>query len=528
MWKLMNRFFLILLAVAMAAPVFTACGNAEKTNGDNSNETVVLTFYDKNTDDAFTDDVAKEITRRTGVTVKIMPHTGNSEEQLNLMLANRDYPDMVLMDRHGSTVDKYISAGALISLNELIQKYGENVTSMYGGTLDKIKGIAGNIYYLPNWYGESSEPMFGMLMRQDILKDLAGDKAENGKGFTQDGFTRALMEFKEKYPVINGKSTLPLTFPADNMFGVIHTMKGMFGLKTYYQVNGKLKYDARDPRYLEMLKYFNSLYRMGLIDKEWVANKKKLWEEKVSEGRTFVTLGSYWDVADSNAEMKKTIGEKAQMYSYNVVGNGVQSSETTYGARSSLGWDAIGITNNCRNPESAMKLINFLSSEEGQYLMLWGIEGKSWNIVDGKHKPTDKILQAFRENPSAASGDTGIRKWTWFIKNGNGSDGTPYDLTKKYIQSQEQIEADKNMKGSSWDTAEYELLLPESETREGLMYQNVSEIFIQAFPKIIDAASEEECVRLYHKMISDMDSAGLEKVEKVINENYEARKKLWK
>ena len=86
------------------------------------------------------------------------------------------------------------------------------------------------------------------------------------------------------------------------------------------------------------------------------------------------------------------------MYAYKVVAPGVDPSKTTYNGRNSLGWDAIGITKNCKNPEKAMQFINFLASEEGQYLLMWGIEGKSWNMVDGKHKPTDDILKAFKDN----------------------------------------------------------------------------------------------------------------------------------
>ena len=114
------------------------------------------------------------------------------------------------------------------------------------------------------------------------------------------------------------------------------------------------------------------------------------------------------------------------------VADGVSPSETTYNGRSTLGWDAIGITNNCKNPEAAMKLIDFLVSEEGQYLMLWGIEGKHWDMVDGKHVPKPEMVEGFLTDSDKIKLETGVRKWTWFIKNGYGSDGTPYDMSTKY------------------------------------------------------------------------------------------------
>ena len=42
--------------------------------------------------------------------------------------------------------------------------------------------------------------------------------------------------------------------------------------------------------------------------------------------------------------------------------------------------------------------MNFLASEEGQYLLMWGIEGKDWDIEDGKHVPRSETLQGFKDD----------------------------------------------------------------------------------------------------------------------------------
>ena len=42
-----------------------------------------------------------------------------------------------------------------------------------------------------------------------------------------------------------------------------------------------------------------------------------------------------------------------------------------------------------------MKMINYLASEEGQYLLMWGIEGTNWNMEDGKHVPNDDLIEGF-------------------------------------------------------------------------------------------------------------------------------------
>lgn len=91
----------------------------------------------------------------------------------------------------------------------------------------------------------------------------------------------------------------------------------------------------------------NTMYTEGLLDKEGVVNKKEQWVQKLSGGSVFSTFGSYWDVDAANASLAAFVGTEAQFYSYKVVADGVSPSETTYNGRSTLGWDEIGITNNC-------------------------------------------------------------------------------------------------------------------------------------------------------------------------------------
>ena len=61
------------------------------------------------------------------------------------------------------------------------------------------------------------------------------------------------------------------------------------GLCEYYEKDGKLFFDVRDPDYLEMVKYMNGLYRDGLLDKEWAVNKEQIFTQKAGSGRVAAT-----------------------------------------------------------------------------------------------------------------------------------------------------------------------------------------------------------------------------------------------
>ena len=83
----------------------------------------------------FDDPVAKAIEEKTGVKIQVENPTGDPLEKLNLMLTGQNYPDIVLMDRGNDIVNRYIEAGALLPLNDLIDEYGPDVKRDVRGNL---------------------------------------------------------------------------------------------------------------------------------------------------------------------------------------------------------------------------------------------------------------------------------------------------------------------------------------------------------------------------------------------------------
>lgn len=500
----------------------------ETTPDDATPEPITFTFFDKNTGDPWDSPLSQEITKRTGVTLEIQQPSGDPLEKLNIMLAAGDYPDFILMDRSNDIVNKYIAAGALVNLDEYIEKSGADIKEMYGDVLTKTRYKDGSNYYLSNWYGKDPDSVNGFLIRYDLLKEVAPEKVANHEPFTEDEMIDALKKLKEKYPTINGKETIPLTLWGENQDSYMGTFRGMYGIKTYYEDNGQLFYNVRDPKFMQALSFANRLYREGLIEKEWVVNKRELWLQKLAGGNILGTLSAYWEPADANTILMADNGEEGQFVGYKVVGEGIDPDKTTLGGRSSLGWDAIAMTKNCKDPQRGFEFMNYLASEEGQELLLWGLEGEHWDMVDGKRTPKTELLDSFKNDWTKTKQETGVRQWIWFVKNGPAKDGQPYDMAAKYRIEFQQSETNKNLTNTYWDTADYDNLIPSGGTPESLKYQKTKDIMDQAIPKIINCGSEEEVKTLYDKMISDMEAAGMADVEKVINANFAERQELWK
>lgn len=525
----------LLLACTM---LWSACSPGNKSADENlskggetsspEKKPITLTLFDKNVGDPFTNPVAQEITERTGVFIEIQQPTGNPDEKLNLMLVSGDLPDIVLIDRREATLNKYIAGGALIPLNDLIEKHAPNIKERYGDVLSKSVYEDGKNYYLNNWYGLDPDPNWAINMRMDILEEFGyGERAMAGDSFTQEEFLDLLRQFKAKYPTVDGNPSIPMTVNADHMPTIIGTFKAMYGMKNYYEKDGRLEFIVRDPRYLEMVKFINTLYTEGLLDREWGINKAQNYAQKTASGRVFATAGGI--VNEANSAFRAEYGEDTNklFYAFKVTAPGVKPEDTTYGPRSSLGWDGVGITTANKHPVETIKFLDFLASEDGQYLLMWGKEGMNWNMENGVHVPTQEALDAISADWAEFSKRTGARKWTWMIRNGLGEDGTPYDLIFRYNRDNVNQHALKSMEGSTWDTALYDDLGPKAGTPDALSEQKIKDIIDSSFSNMVYANSHDEIDDMYAKMIADLEANNASKIEDIYTANYKVRMDLY-
>lgn len=128
-----KKIIAIASAVILAVSSLAGCGGNNKKVEEGN---ITLTAYDKNVTTSFgNDDVSSEIIKKTGVTLDYNQASGDAKEKLNLMLASNDYPDLILIDRSSGMIDKFISAKALIPLEDLIEEYAPNIKEQYGNIL---------------------------------------------------------------------------------------------------------------------------------------------------------------------------------------------------------------------------------------------------------------------------------------------------------------------------------------------------------------------------------------------------------
>jgi len=209
----------------------------------------------KGTSDNLDTPVAKNITKKTGVSWKVAVPPGNSQEVLNLMIASNDLPDVLVTDIRQTQIQKMIDGGLVYSYTELIDKYCPNMWKLISKD-DKLYNTKsdGKLYYVAG--GSVDEEMLKTaaqktnecfhFVRDDIYQALG--KPRMG---TPDEYVDTLKMVKSKYPDL-----IPLNFDSDKVF-LLPILNGfgrppariMMGWMGIYQDGDNVKYEYRSPNY---------------------------------------------------------------------------------------------------------------------------------------------------------------------------------------------------------------------------------------------------------------------------------------
>lgn len=496
-------------------------------------------------DGPFDDATAQEIMKITGIEIENIP-LGESKEaaesKLNLMLASGDYPELLRMS--GTVMSKYIQEGALLPMDSLIEQYGKNIKEQYTDSV--LKKYAdpndGKIYYMNNYHGfKSNEGFFSMNIRYDLLKQLNPQIADSHNPITPDQYYELLKVFVEKYPKVDGKNSIPLIFSQDQKFydgglGVLGILKAAYGIKEFsVDADQNLKIDIKDPRYAEMLKFITKLNREKLIDTEWPTLKYEVYATKLIQRNVFSSTGAWFEMMGANAEFLKndTTGEK-QYLAYVVAADGVKNPPLHQ--NSDTGNDSITITKNCKNPERAMMLLDYLASPDGNFLTFWGPKGMLWDVVDGKRVVKQEYVDEYNKDVNAFWTKYKVRLWN--IMNAQDlaldsmtfSDGTTFQPLPKVDSAQQRfLEFQKaslvDVCNTSYDGYIYfQNVHPQAGTDEATIGQKFADIKEKELFKIILTAKDDAAVdQGLQALIEKANALGIEKYEKFVTDKFKAK-----
>ena len=180
--------------------------------------------------------------------------------------------------------------------------------------------------------------------------------------------------------------------------------------ETFFAEDGQVKFGATDPRMKEALEWLHRCYAEGLLDQEYLTRDKTSWYSAWTNNQVFMSYD--WSAyIDNVANLFKDVETDI-----NIVGAVPPEGPTGISeTRDQLqpitvdeDWNAgIYIGASDEQKKAALKLLDYVYSEEGMILMNFGEEGTHFNIVDGDYKYSDLIMN----NPDGLSAQDALRSF---------------------------------------------------------------------------------------------------------------------
>lgn len=431
------------------------------------------------------EEVKKYIMDKAGIeVVPIIPPKGSENDKLNILLASNEP-----LDVFKGTMADHQAKGAAMPLDDLLNKYGANIKKLWPAewgneAWDALKGQDGKIYAIPELPVLAGDTV---LFREDWLNKL-GLKVPK----TIDEMEAVLQAFKEKDPAGNGQ-TIPLLTDLSGLNMALSAGFMDIGYANWVDADGKVKPPVLHPGYKDFVAKMADWYKKGYIYKEAFSSNRDKLIELVKQNRAAAAAVWYTTVLGNDALLRQNVPD-AQY----VVAEELQGPKGYVSSSRGVSRSGYMISKNAKNPEAAIKYINWLQSDLENYLTaFFGIKDKHWKYVD----PQKKIVEGLNRDYVGELITGGSFAITVQYRKNDPVAAPQFDYMQKYITNM------KRVKKPALLDVEYKFD-PKTISQKVPTLADINRMIEQEVVKFIMGARP---IADYDKFLQELNKAGLDK-----------------
>lgn len=430
-----------------AAPAATA---APADNAGSAEPTVLTVWVQENQFRDYNDNLATayiEEKFNVDLVFEYYPMSAKRATQYSLMLAEGKYPDILLSQFTPEQISEAILADAMLDMSPYVVE-GSNYYKLLQDHPELVNVVTANnggIYSFPYITGDvRNVSEYKMWIRQEWLDALGWEKAPA----TPEEFKQYLIQVRDND--VNGNGDPNDEIPLMGHYGgrksdPICFLMNPFELYTnenYYITDaGEIKFTAITDGWRKGLAYIADLYAEGLIAEETYVQDEATFKEVLFSD---ATIGAYPFWSSANFISRESVGCPSY-FTYEALAplkGEFQQSAAIKDGRPQL---RSAISTQCSNPELAFEILDYMLSEEGAYLCIWGAPDTGWEWVDQKNLlGGDKSIKLKVDDHNYArwnNGDTGAYG-TKEIRYTGVDDESQYEIdpTKNHLKAAEKYE----------------------------------------------------------------------------------------
>ncbi|ONI46134.1 ABC transporter substrate-binding protein [Candidatus Epulonipiscioides gigas] len=451
------------------------------------------------------DMVSQKITEETGVDINFIVPAGNEAEKLNTMIAGDTLPDILTLGWWEGQIPEIIDAGMVYALDELAEMYDPYFFEVADDAREGwYTHTDGHLYQYPNssyspadyekYDNISANPTF--LVRKDMYEALGSPDMS-----TPEGFLDALTRAKEMFPEVNGQPLIPFgthEFTSAGNMSLDLFLQNFLAIP--FEKDGKLYDRTTDPDYIEWLKTINQAWRDGLIANDVFIDARSQMEEKQAQGRYFAMLYQRTDFA---AQQQILYANDPDTVYVAIDGpkNSAGDDHTLPGV-GIQGWTVTLISKNCEDPERAIQLLTYFMSEHGQKRIKLGIEGETYDNIDGKYVTKPEVTELKMSDRVGYDRKYGADDTFWMMQD------LPMQL--QWTEPTQPPLAQMEEWGYPYTifASQYDGLTPPIGSDEETIALKISTLWGETLPELIRAETEAEFDQIFADFVAEREELG--------------------
>lgn len=351
--------------------------------------------------------IGQKIQEITGVRLNVEYLVGtDSMTKANLMTASGVYPDIVAA---GETAGVFISANAFIPLDDLVEKYGENIKKIYRPKeLEMSKSQNGVIYIISTNRPavDNLYPAAGYYLNYDVLKDAGFPVVK-----TLSQYGQLIKDYMAKNPKFGDADNIGFMVPTEGyrvsalQYGAARFLGGYpnDGVTAVNQETLEAQLVMRMSVSKEFVLFMNDMWHSNCMDKETFMQQDDQYLAKIASGRVLGIYDQRWAVINGLAALEKSGHYDRILVAFPVVVDGVEKEY--YRGPYAFAVQGVSITSACKDPEGVFRFLDRICAEDIQKLNYWGIEGVHYSLENGKFTRTkEQWLNSFDEDYKKSQG----------------------------------------------------------------------------------------------------------------------------
>ncbi len=448
--------------------------------------------------------VSDQITRDTGVSIRFLTPIGNEEEKFNAMISSDTLPDLITLGWWENAVDTMIDRDMVCALNELADAYDVTFWEQADPTVVSwFTREDGNLYCYPNssyspedyekYENIASNQTF--LVRKDIYEALGCPDMT-----TPQGFIDTVKRAAEAYPEVDGYPLIPVGSHVFNSTGCVSFDQYLQNfLAVPYEKDGVYLDRYTDPDYITWLKAFRTLGAEGYLKEDIFIDQRVQMEEKLERGQYFCMLYQRTDMADQQAALYAKDPNKIYMA---VDGPKNSAGDDPVLPGSGInGWTVTLISKNCEHPDRAIRLLSYLMSDQGQMLTYLGVEGVTYDMVDGHPLVRPEVQELLQTDRETYNEIYGADNTYWMLQDNARQLEWRQPLSPPNGQLEEWTYPYSHYLG------QYEFSFDRN-TEAGEADMKVKELWSRVLPRLLLAPTEEEFDRIFAEFLEQREDLG--------------------